>query len=87
VLAPGRPARLIQFIDVRDLAEWTLRKVEARQTGIYNADSQAGAVTMEQLLETCKAVGRSDATFTWVSEEFLAAHKVGEWMEMPLFSC
>ena len=85
VLAPGRPDRSIQFIDVRDLAEWTLRRVEAQQTGIYNADGPAGAVTMEQLLQTCKTVSGSDAAFTWVSEEFLAAQKVGEWVEMPLW--
>ncbi len=85
VLAPGRPDRPIQFIDVRDLAGWTLRMVEAGKTGVYNADGKAGAVTMEQLLETCRSVSGSDATFTWVSEEFLAAHQVGEWMEMPLW--
>jgi 2'-hydroxyisoflavone reductase len=85
VLAPGRPARPIQFIDVRDLAEWTLRMVEAGQTGIYNADGPAQPLPMEQLLETCKTVSGCDATFTWISEEFLAAHQVGEWMEMPLW--
>jgi 2'-hydroxyisoflavone reductase len=85
VLAPGRPARPIQLIDVRDLAEWTLRLVEARQTGVYNADCPAQSVTMEQFLETCKSVSGSDATFTWVSEEFLAAQQVGEWMQMPLW--
>lgn len=85
VLAPGRPDRPIQFIDVRDLAGWTLRMVEAGKTGVYNADGKAGAVTMEQLLETCQSVSGSDATFTWVSEEFLAAHQVSEWIEMPLW--
>lgn len=85
VLAPGRPARSIQLIDVRDLAEWTLRMVEARQTGVYNADSPAQSATMASLLETCQAVSGSDATLTWVSEEFLAAQQVGEWMQMPLW--
>lgn len=85
VIAPGRPARPIQFIDVRDLAEWTIRMVEARQTGIYNADHPAQAMTMEQLLLTCRTVSGSEAVFTWASEEFLREHQVGEWMEMPLW--
>ena len=85
VLSPGRSARPIQFIDVRDLAEWIIRMVEARQTGIYNADRSARSMTMEQLLETCRTVSGSDATFTWVSEEFLKERQVGEWIEMPLW--
>ncbi|HEX6650735.1 MAG TPA: NAD-dependent epimerase/dehydratase family protein, partial [Pyrinomonadaceae bacterium] len=36
VLAPGRPDRFIQFIDVRDLAEWIVRMIEGRETGAYN---------------------------------------------------
>lgn len=83
VLAPGRPARLIQFIDVRDLAEWTVRMIEGQQAGIYNADQPP--FPMGPFLETCQAVSGSEATFTWVSEEFLAAQKVGAWIEMPLW--
>ena len=37
VLAPGRPDRYVQFIDVRDLAEWTVRMIERGGTGVYNA--------------------------------------------------
>src|SRR6202048_1604257 len=37
VLAPGDPGDPVQFIDGRDLAEWVIRMVEQRQTGIYNA--------------------------------------------------
>ena len=85
VLAPGRPQRGIQFIDVRDLAEWIIRLVEARQSGVYNADGLPGAISMEALLETCRAASASDAHFTWVSEEFLLSEQVGMWMEMPLW--
>lgn len=37
VLAPGRPDAPVQIIDVRDLAEWTIRMIENQQIGIYNA--------------------------------------------------
>ena len=36
VFAPGHPNDPIQIIDVRDLAEWTIRMVEAKQTEAYN---------------------------------------------------
>jgi 2'-hydroxyisoflavone reductase len=83
VLAPGRPERRIQFIDVRDLAEWMLRMVEARQSGIYNAVGPEPAVTMGELLETSRTTGASDAALTWVSEDFLARQHVTPWSELP----
>ena len=85
VLAPGRPGRAVQFIDVRDLAEWIVRMVEAGKTGIYNADGPAEPVAMEDLLMACKTESGSDAAFTWVSEAFLLEKQVGMWMEMPLW--
>jgi 2'-hydroxyisoflavone reductase len=85
VLAPGRPQRPVQFIDVRDLAAWTIRLVEARQTGVFNADGQPEMVNMRSLLETCKAASGSDAQFVWAGDEFLTQNNVGAWMEMPLW--
>src|SRR5829696_3608363 len=71
VLAPGRPDRFIRFIDARDLAEWTLRMVEQRAAGVYNANGPGSSLTMQRLLDECRQVTGSDATFTWASEEFL----------------
>jgi 2'-hydroxyisoflavone reductase len=85
VLAPGRPERVVQFIDVRDLAEWIIRMVEAKKTGIYNALGPEVPLTMEDLLECCKNVSKSNAQFTWVDETFLKDQHVGEWIEIPLW--
>lgn len=85
VLAPGRPERRVQIIDVADLAEWILLMVEAARTGVYNAVGPAEPLTMAGLLEACRAVSGSDAAFTWVSEEFLRGQKVAPYTEMPLW--
>jgi 2'-hydroxyisoflavone reductase len=85
VLAPGRPERYVQFIDVRDLAAWTVRMIERKETGIYNANGLPNNLTMESVLEECKKVSDSDASFTWVSENFLMQEKVAPWSEMPLW--
>jgi 2'-hydroxyisoflavone reductase len=84
VLAPGRPERRVRMIDVRDLAAWNIRMAEARQTGVFNA-SGADGLTMGQLLTECVTTSRSDATLTWVSEEFLLAQGAGPWQEVPLW--
>jgi 2'-hydroxyisoflavone reductase len=71
VLAPGRPDQQIQFIDVRDLAEWIVRMVEAGKTGIYNATGPDYQLTMGEFLEESKATTASDARFTWVGDTFV----------------
>ena len=72
MLAPGEPEQQTQFIDVRDLAEWIVRMVEAGKTGTYNATGPDYALTMGQFLAECKFAVGSDVQFTWVSEAFLA---------------
>lgn len=85
VLAPGRPERPVQIIDARDLAEWNMRMVEAGVTGIYNASGPATPLTMEAMLEGCRAAAGHPARLTWVSEPFLLEHAVGPWIELPLW--
>ncbi|HJZ50545.1 MAG TPA: SDR family oxidoreductase [Roseiflexaceae bacterium] len=85
VLAPERPDWHTQIIDVRDLAEWTLRMAERRLVGVYNATGPAYDLSFGQLLDTCRAVSGSDARFTWVSEQFLVEQEVGAWIELPLW--
>ena len=85
VLSPDRPDLPVQFIDVRDLATWTLMRVESYSTGIFNADSPAGSITIGGVLDSCKRITQSDAQFIWANEEFLLANEVAPWSELPLW--
>lgn len=85
VLAPARSSYLTQFIDARDLAEWTVRMVEGGQTGVYNATGPETPLTLGELLETSRKVSGSDARFTWVNEEFLLQNGVEPWSQLPLW--
>jgi 2'-hydroxyisoflavone reductase len=85
ILAPGEPTDPVQFIDVRDLAEWTIRMVEQGATGTYNATGPKQKLTIGEMLEAIKQVTKSDARFTWVKAEFLAAQKVWAWSDMPVW--
>jgi 2'-hydroxyisoflavone reductase len=85
VLAPGRPDAPVQIIDARDLAEWSLRMVEAGGAGVYNATGPGSVLTMETLLSESRAVSGSDAALVWVKEEFLLEAGVAPWSEMPLW--
>lgn len=85
VLAPGDPNAPIQLIDVRDLADWTIRMVERKAAGTFNATGPAEPMTVSDLLQRCIETTRSDAKLTWVEDAFLSGQGVGHWVEMPLW--
>src|SRR5881296_4165058 len=86
VLAPGSPADPVQFIDARDLAEWTIRMAENRETGIYNATGPSTQLGISGMLDGIKAALKSNATFMWVTEDFLTQQKVQPWSDMPVWT-
>jgi 2'-hydroxyisoflavone reductase len=86
VLAPGSAEDPVQFIDARDLAEWTIRMVENGETGIYNATGPAKPLGTSRMLDEIKVALNSNATFTWVVEDFLTRQKVEPWSDMPVWT-
>ena len=86
MLAPGNPNDPVQFIDGRDLAEWTIRMVENQETGIYNATGPAKPLGVGAMLDEIKSALKSNAKFTWANEDFLTQQKVEAWSDMPVWT-
>src|ERR1700680_3656687 len=61
VLAPGNPEDPVQFIDGRDLGEWTIRMVENREPGIYNATGPAKPLGIGGMLDGIKSALNASA--------------------------
>jgi 2'-hydroxyisoflavone reductase len=85
VLAPGDGSDPVQFIDARDLAEWTIRMAEQRLFGIFNATGPDYEMRMAAMLYGIRAVSTAGARLTWVPAEFLARHDVAPWRDMPVW--
>ncbi len=85
VLSPEKPSVPVQIIDVRDLAELTIKLIEDQASGIYNATGPDYELTFGDMLETCKEVSGSDAKFIWASVDFLNQNKVEAWSDMPVW--
>jgi len=85
VLAPGDGSDIVQFIDSRDLAEWTIRVAENRVFGIYNATGPEKPLTMAEMLYGIKGVTTAGAQFTWVPAEFLNANGIRGWRHMTVW--
>jgi 2'-hydroxyisoflavone reductase len=85
VLAPSRPDYPTEFIDVRDLSDWTVTMVEQRRTGPYNATGPRHPIPFSELLDLCRQASRSEARFTWVPEDFLLQQGIQPWSDLPLW--
>jgi len=85
VLAPGDGADPVQFIDVRDLAEWTIRMAESRTLGTFNATGPEHVLSMHDMLAGITSAIHANAQLTWVPAEFLAAQDVQPWSDMPVW--
>jgi 2'-hydroxyisoflavone reductase len=75
----------VQFIDARDLAEWTIRMAETRTLGDFNGHGPAGVLTTGQMLATIREAVGSNAVFKVATAKFLAEHKVNMWSDMPVW--
>ena len=85
VLAPGDGSDPVQFVDARDLAEWTIRMAETRTTGVFNATGPARELVMREMLAGIAAATRADARYTWVPADFLEAQQVSAWTDLPVW--
>jgi 2'-hydroxyisoflavone reductase len=83
VLAPGRPERPVQFIDVRDLAAWCVQLATQRKAGVFHGLGPSGS--MADLLEACRRVGGSDARLVWCDDADLLRAQVEPWSGLPLW--
>lgn len=85
VLAPGDPARSIQPVDVRDLAQFALQVAQSAIGGTFNVTAPQGRETFGGMLRACAEATQSDAEFVWVPDERLLSYGVRQWSEMPLW--
>ncbi len=84
-LAPGDGSDPVQLIDVRDLAEWTIRMAESRTAGVFNATGPDQALTMGGMLaEIGQGIG-IDPQLVWASTAFLEDNRVSPWGDMPVW--
>ena len=83
VLAPGDGTDPAQYVDARDLAEWTIRMVEARAFGTFNAAGPGYEMPFSEMLVGVKAATAAGARLHWVPASFLKQNKVSPWSDMP----
>ncbi len=78
VLIPGHRDDPVQFIDVRDLAEFMLKLLEDERSGIYNVVGPRSPMLVPEFAETMRQAINPEAKLTFVDDyAFLEAHEIG----------
>ncbi|MFG2147062.1 NAD-dependent epimerase/dehydratase family protein [Streptomyces sp. NPDC048696] len=85
VLAPGPRDLPVQYIDVRDLAQWIVSAADFGLCGPYNLVSPPDHTTMGALLEACARVTGGGAVLRWTDPEPILAAGVEPWTDLPVW--
>ena len=78
VLCPPE-ADPMQFIDARDLGEWSVRCCENNVYGVFNATGPAKPYTAKEVMEGVRSALKSDAKLTYVTAEFIRSQQIRQW--------
>ena len=85
VLAPGPRDLALQYVDVRDLAEWLLGSVERELSGAFNVISARGHATMGALLDACVDVTGGAAELRWAEPDVVLSAGIEPWTQLPVW--
>jgi len=75
ILISGNRSTLVQFIDVRDLADNAIRLAEKRAMGIYNTVGPAAHTHLSQLVSAARTFAPTPIKETWVPAAWLAVQQ------------
>jgi 2'-hydroxyisoflavone reductase len=76
VMAPGDPSDPIQYVDVRDLADFVVKMAEERILGVYNVTGPAAPLSTAEFLHGLRGTTGNPVRFTWVPWGFLEEHGI-----------
>ncbi|MFE2426926.1 NAD-dependent epimerase [Streptomyces sp. NPDC059373] len=86
VLAPGAPDRPLCPVDVRDVAAFVCdQALVGHRRSVFNVVAPARHTTTGALLDACRTVTGSDATWRWVPDEALREAGVVPSSGLPLW--
>ena len=85
VMAWGDPTDPVQFVDVRDLAEFYVHLLEQSTRGIFNAEGPESPLTSAELLYGIRAVTATPVSFTWVDWDFLTSRGEEPQASLPFW--
>jgi len=85
IIVPGGHTYDIQYIDVRDLADWMIFCAENHVTGTYNAVTPKAFVTLSTIIEKAGECANVQQTLLYPSDTFFEEQNIAPWSQMPVW--
>lgn len=85
VLVWGDPTDPVQFVDVRDLAEFYINLLEHETRGVFNTNGPEAELSSAELVYGIRAITASPVSFTWVDWDFLAERDLHPQNPLPFW--
>ncbi len=77
IIIPGQPNEVIQYIDVRDLAEWMIRLAENKTAGTFNGSGPGFKMTTNAFVHGVHACFNSPVSYTQINDvNFLQENEI-----------
>ena len=86
VLVPDALEMPVQYIDVRDIAEFVVGALEREHAGVVNTVGPAQPTTLRALLDACAAATNANANVVPVDRAFLRRWNATPWIDLPVWS-
>lgn len=68
IIIPGSSSEVVQYIDVRDLAEWMIRLCEAKAAGVYNGSGPGFKMTTNAFVHGIHASYQSPVNYIQIDD-------------------
>lgn len=76
-MVPGKAEDVVQYIDVRDVAEWMIRLIEQRKAGTYNAVGPQDTQTIHAFVEEASTAFDVDTSLVQIDDyDFLQENEI-----------
>ncbi len=77
VMIPGQRDEVVQYIDVRDLAQWMIRLLENKSAGTYNASGPGFSMTTNAFVHGVHACFNSPVSYIQIDDlDFLTENEI-----------
>ncbi|MDW3194309.1 MAG: NAD-dependent epimerase/dehydratase family protein [Cytophagales bacterium] len=77
IMVPGKETDLVQYVDVRDVAEWMIRLAEEKKSGTYNAVGPKSQQNIHAFVEEAATAFETESSFVKIdNHDFLKTNGV-----------
>lgn len=85
MLAPGDKPCNLQVVDVRDLAEFTVKLLEHKKTGVFNVAGPEKTFDFKEMLQEVHQIIGSTTEFQWATNSWLKEQGVQPGSDFPIW--